>query len=222
MKVSVVIPVYNEEAYIQTCLESLLEQTYKPFEILLVDNNCKDKTIDIAKGFPVTIVKEETQGMIPARNRGFNEAKGDIIARTDADAILPSDWIEKIIKKFSKEDVDAFTGPVIMYDLGLFNKTLSMNYLKLLRILLGHDVFIGGNMILTKNVWEKVKNKVCLDDSKVHEDIDISIHLHKVGATLKVYDDFVVQASARRIKNNSSSFFFEYPVRLIRTILRHV
>src|ERR1035437_9820650 len=89
MKVSVVIPAYNEEKYIGACLDSLMDQKEKPDEIIVVNNNSTDNTAKIVKKYPVRLINEEQQGMIPARNRGFNEAKFEIIARTDADTILP-------------------------------------------------------------------------------------------------------------------------------------
>lgn len=86
--VSVVIPAYNEERYLAACLTSLQKQTLKNFETIVVDNNSTDKTAEIARRFGAKVVKELKQGIIPARERGFREAKAEIIARTDADTIV--------------------------------------------------------------------------------------------------------------------------------------
>jgi len=119
MKVSVVIPVYNEEKYIERCLESLQNQQEKADEIIIVNNNSTDKTYDLAKKYPVTIIREPIQGITFARNRGFNTARGDIIARSDADTIIPSDWIKKIKANFQKNKIDALGGTCIFYDFPL-------------------------------------------------------------------------------------------------------
>lgn len=103
MKISVIIPVYNEEKYIVPCLKSLLKQEEKPDEIIVVDNNCTDKTIPLVRKYPVKIVKEKKQGIVFARNHGFNIATGDIIARIDADSTAPKNWVQTIKKNFSKE-----------------------------------------------------------------------------------------------------------------------
>ncbi|HEX8932548.1 MAG TPA: glycosyltransferase family A protein, partial [Patescibacteria group bacterium] len=100
MKISVIIPAYNEEKYIGACIESLLKQNRLPDEIIVVNNNSTDQTAAIASQYPVKVINEKEQGITPARNRGLNEAQYDIIARTDADTILPPDWIEKIKKHF--------------------------------------------------------------------------------------------------------------------------
>src|SRR6266567_2953645 len=95
LRISVVIPVYNEEKYLGKCLDSLMRQNVKADEIIVVDNNSTDNSVAIAKKYPIRVVFEKTQGMIPARNHGFNEARYEIIARTDADTILPVNWIKR-------------------------------------------------------------------------------------------------------------------------------
>ena len=96
MKISIIIPAYNEETYIRECLKHVLDQIEPADEIIVVNNNSSDKTVEIIKEFPVTLVNETQQGMIPARNRGFNEATGDILIKTDADTQVPTDWVKKI------------------------------------------------------------------------------------------------------------------------------
>ena len=154
MNVSVIVPVYNEEKFIKKCLESLTNQQEKADEIIVIDNNCRDKTIDIAKKFPVRIVRETVQGMIAARNRGFNEAKHEIIARVDADVIVPPDWIKTIKQDFFQEKIDALTGPLIFYDLVFPSPIYSEIYFSFMRLIqLGKDALVGPNMIITKKIW---------------------------------------------------------------------
>lgn len=223
MKVSVVIPVYNEEKYIEKCLVSLKNQIEKPDEIILVDNNCTDKTVEIAKKFPVKIIKEKKQGMIPARNRGYNEASFDIIARCDADAVLPSNWIAKIKENFAKKNIDALTGPVVFYDLPLIRTTFFAKiYLDFMRFVQkGNDILLGPNMALSKQIWKKISSKVCLNDRIVHEDIDIAIHVAKEGGRITRDLSLISYISGRRIKQNPFSFFIEYPLRIIKTLRSH-
>lgn len=222
MTVSVVIPTYNEEKYIGRCLESLTNQDEKPDEIIVVDNNCTDRTVSIAKQYPVKIVREEKQGMISARNAGFNYAKSDIIARCDADVIVPKDWIKKIKNNFASNHIDALAGPAYFYDLFLAKQTFLpfLLYHYILRLFVGHHILAGPNMILTKAVWEKIKNEVCMDDTVVHEDIDLSLHIHKYGI-IQFDPNLVVKVSGRRLNSNPLSFFVEYPMRLLKTIRVH-
>lgn len=223
MKISVVIPVFNESSYIKKCLESLKNQKEPADEIIIVDNNCTDDTIKIAKKFKVKIIKEKKQGIIQARNTGFNYVKNEIIARCDADSIVPSDWIRKI-KKFFKnnKNADALTGPVCFYDVIFINKTvipfLIYNYAS--RLILGHNILAGPNMIITKKIWEKIKNEVCQNNFLVHEDVDLAIHINKYSQ-ISLDSSLVVKISGRRIKNKPFSFFIEYPLRLLKTLIIH-
>lgn len=221
MKISLVIPAYNEEKFIKKCLESVNNQTLKPNEAILVNNNCSDKTIDIAKKYKIRIINEKKQGISYARNRGFNEAKYEIIARCDADCILPKNWIEQIAANFKNGNIDALVGPLYYYDLILPSKQIVIAFIKSLRVLIGHYPLIGPNMAITKNVWKKIKDDVCNDNRLVHEDIDLSLHINKVGGKIKYDESFVNSFSARRLKGNPYSFYIEYPERFIKTIKNH-
>ncbi|MBI2622775.1 MAG: glycosyltransferase family 2 protein, partial [Candidatus Levybacteria bacterium] len=154
LRVSVVIPAYNEERYIKQCLKSLMAQEVLPDEIIVVDNNCTDKTIKICKEFPVKVIQERRQGMIFARNSGFNSAKYKIIARTDADAILPKDWIKKIKHNFFTNEIDALGGSLSFYDLPLNLKFFWRVFVFIVGKVLKGNVLIGPNMAITKNTWE--------------------------------------------------------------------
>jgi len=221
MKISVVIPVYNEEKYIETCLKAIVDQTVPADEIIIVDNNCTDNTITIAKKFPVKIIKERRQGMIQARNRGFDAAKFGLISRTDADSIIPKDWLQKIRKNFREEEIDALTGPIIFYDLPFKSDLPAVSFLKLMKFVQRGSTLIGPNMALTKKIWRKVRNKVCLDDKKVHEDIDLALNILLAKGRIKYDYSLVVKISGRRIKNNPASYFIEYPIRTIKTIQKY-
>lgn len=222
MKVSVVVPAYNEELFIGRCLGSLVGQSVKPDEIIIVDNNSTDKTVEIAKRFHVKVVKEKTQGMTHARNRGFNEARHEIIARCDADVVVPSDWIERIKKNFTRKKIDALSGPVAYTDSPFITHSPipSQVYLESLRLLSkGNRYLVGPNMSLTKEIWKKVKDIVNTDDSKVHEDIDLSLKIVKIGGKIGYDPKLIVSSSARRIVGKPKSFFIEYPARMINTFL---
>lgn len=223
MKISIVIPVYNEHKYISQCLESVSRLKRAPDEVIVVDNNCTDNSVELASKFPfVRIVKEKKQGMISARNAGFNAANGEIIARCDADTILPSNWTKRIIMNFAKSNIDALTGPISYYDAPIKTTLLARAYLDMMKpIHRGGETLVGPNMILTSAIWKKVKHKVCLNDKHVHEDIDLAYHIQEVGGKIKRDNRLVVGTSSRRIRKNPYSFFSEYPRRFMQTLLYH-
>jgi len=218
MKVSVVIPVYNEEKRIKACLDSLMAQTDKPDEIIIANNNSTDHTVEIAKKYPTLIISEYFQGIGYARNAGFNRAKYEIIARCDADTICPIDWINKIKNNFTQnKNAIAVSGPGLFYDFAFSNVNTFFTkifYFKLTKSIQGYYPIFGANMALKKSVWEQVKEKVCTSNISLHEDMDLAIHIHKFGDI--IYDSsLVMNLSARRF----SYYIIEYPIRWFKTLI---
>ncbi len=103
--ISVVIPAFNEEKYLPGCLEAVL--MHKPpevREILVVDNASTDATSAIAAKHPgVRVVREEKKGPSHARQRGYKETTGDLIAYLDADCIINASWFPVLIEEFAKD-----------------------------------------------------------------------------------------------------------------------
>lgn len=101
-KISIIIPMYNEQRYIARCLESLSNQSYQDFEIILIDDGSKDDTVKIAKTFEnkfnLTILQQKNSWPGKARNRWAKEAKWDIIILVDADMYFDKYFIEKLIE----------------------------------------------------------------------------------------------------------------------------
>lgn len=112
MTFSVVIPAYNEENLLPRCLESLKQQKFPKdkFEIIVVDNNSKDKTARLAKKFGAKVLFESKKGIAYARQKGAQNAKGDVIVSVDADCELPPDFLKKIAKRFSDKNVVGLCG----------------------------------------------------------------------------------------------------------------
>lgn len=112
--VSVVIIVLNGANTIGACLDSLMSQTYPSdlFEIIVIDNGSVDGTEEVVKGFPVKLVQENKRGYASARNRGIQEAHGEIIAFIDADCVAESDWLEMLIEPYSDDEIGMVGGDI--------------------------------------------------------------------------------------------------------------
>lgn len=111
---SIVITTFNEEKNIAPCLDSILNQTRKPDEIILVDDGSCDKTIKIASMYPIKIIKIKHQERSMARNIGWKKAQGEIIIFAEADSVFSPNWIQEIIKTF-KSGADAVIDRRKMY-----------------------------------------------------------------------------------------------------------
>lgn len=113
MKISVIIPIFNEEKVIGACLKSLQQQSYKEMEVIVVDDGSRDHTSEIVRAFGVTLLQQEHLGPGRARNLGAKHAKGEILVFVDADMVFDQDFIKKLtrpikekkaIGTFSKEE----------------------------------------------------------------------------------------------------------------------
>jgi glycosyltransferase involved in cell wall biosynthesis len=119
MKLSLVIPAHNEEAYIGDCLTSVLANGSSCFhEVIVVDNASTDCTVEIASARPAVRVINETQkGAAHARQRGLDEAKGDMVAFVDADTRLSASWSSVLKEAFENDpDLVCLSGPYQFYD----------------------------------------------------------------------------------------------------------
>lgn len=109
-KVSIIIPIYNAENTIEKCISSILKQTYKDYELLLIDDGSTDNSLKVIKKYSkyknIRILNQENHGVAYTRNRGIKEATGDYIMFIDNDDFIDSDYIEKHITTISKENSD--------------------------------------------------------------------------------------------------------------------
>ena len=137
MQISVVVPAYNEELCIKRCLDSLARQhTQYPYEVIVVDNNCTDRTVAIAQSYPgVRVVWEQRQGLVPARQAGQDAAAGSVVAHTDADSELPEDWIERIGRAFEPHPQLVLASGAISFPSAPFLARLIQAFLNLTTLL---------------------------------------------------------------------------------------
>lgn len=109
-KVSVVIPAHNAANFIEKCLLSLEKQTFKDFEVIVVDDGSDDNTAQVASRFVRVIRSGKNLGEGAARNLGVREAKGEILVFTDADVVAPCDWLAKIVRNMQVHNVKCTGG----------------------------------------------------------------------------------------------------------------
>ena len=146
MRLSFVVPAYNEEAYLPACLDSICEQIRTlpagTCEIIVVNNASTDRTREVALRYPgVTVVDEPRKGLTFARQAGFAASTGALIANVDADSRLTPHWVTNVLTTFAEAEANtaakssaaaksntsarpeahrplaAFSGPLVYYDL---------------------------------------------------------------------------------------------------------
>lgn len=209
MKISIVIPVYNEALQLRACLQAIARQTIDPYEVIVVDNNSDDASAEIAKSFDfVRLMSETKQGVVYARTLGFNTATGDVFARIDADTVVADNWLESLVEIFADQSVDAVSGTAAYYGVagaGFFN-SLDLFFRRRLSWQLGDRVFLwGANMAIRRHAWLKSRDHVCAE-LDIHEDFDLAIHLQEVGGVVAFDERLKAAVSSRRIDMNFRSF----------------
>lgn len=115
--VSVIIPAYNVESYIEECLNSILNENLN-LEVIIVDDGSKDKTVEIIKEKykNIKIISQENKGPSLARKIGFSYSKGEYIVFIDSDDYIEKGYLEELYKKIEEENVDIVIAPIKYYD----------------------------------------------------------------------------------------------------------
>lgn len=194
LTVSVIIPVYNRAHLIGPVIEALLEQNYKPLEIIIVDDGSMDNTREVVKSYPVKYIYQENRGPASARNRGFRKSKGDIIAFIDSDCIAKKDWLENLIKGFDSPEVGAVAGS---YDIANPQSVLSrliheeikwrhLGFKKYIR------AFGSYNVVIRREVFEKVGGFDETYRTASGEDNDLSYRILKAGYKIRFMPNALV------------------------------
>lgn len=120
IKVSVIVPVYNVEAYVGKCIDSILSQTYKNYELILLNDGSTDGSYDVLlkyEGNPcVTIVNKANTGQSDTRYQGLLMAKGDYVYFVDSDDFIESDTLEKLIAQADETNADVVFGRYRLID----------------------------------------------------------------------------------------------------------
>lgn len=211
MRLSFVVPAYNEEAYLPACLESILAQTAgieAATEIIVVNNASTDSTREVALRYPgVIVVDEMRKGLTFARQAGFAASSGELIAHVDADSRLTPGWVESVLRTFTKEPaLAALSGPVVYYDLTprqrvlvrVFYFVAFMSYAMNRYVLRVGSMVQGGNFITSRPALEAIGG-FNLGITFYGEDTDIARRLNAVGEVRFTFG-LKMFSSARRLK----------------------
>jgi glycosyltransferase involved in cell wall biosynthesis len=201
--ISVIIPTFNEEENIAQCLVSLTHQTVPraEYEVIVVDGGSKDETCRIAEKYADKVFAQTSKKVGGARNDGIMAAKGEIVATTDADCILPPDWIERIKKDFLDEHLVLLYGPVYPIEVGIGNKLSLLLANTFSRVGYYSQTFyytLGCNTAFRKDAFIKAGMYRCIDAG---DDLEIALRMKdqgkvmfdgrlKVGFSMRRYEQY--------------------------------
>lgn len=218
-KISVVVPVYNEQEYLEKCLKSLKSQDYKgEFEIIVVDSS-EDESFKIAKKFDTKLVKFPKSIPAEARQAGFAASTGEIIATIDADNQASPSWLSQIEKEFRNGETVCLFGAISPLEGKFLDRALLFFYnianLASLKIL-GFPALTGTNQAIRRPVFAKIGGFEPIKLPNTHADIfDQTFLFSRLRKLGKVKFDFGMQVrfSMRKFHQNGYLATFAWGAR---------
>ena len=195
---SIILPIYNVEAFVAECLDSIVAQTYRNFEVIVVDDCSTDKSMTIVEQYvqklPMRIVHhEQNRGLSVARNTGLNVAQGDYVLFVDSDDVLASDCLQTLHSEAVTTNVDVVVGNLDTLGEQKFGfvphlhctvPIVLTNNADVLRNYMWGDCYVmAWNKLLKRSFL--LQNKIFFDEGLLHEDntwsVRVAEHAHSMA-----------------------------------------
>lgn len=182
IKVSIIIPVYNTEQYLRQCLDSVVSQTLKDIEIIIVNDGSTDNSLNILQEYQkkyshIKVVNQTNKGYSEVRNVGLKIANGDYIGFVDSDDFIEKNMFEKLIKKALETNADIVSCNYYMfYKKGREEILLPSNNLPQIKILeKSLCCFLGAEELLLDEafIWNRIYKRDFLVNNDIEFDTDI-------------------------------------------------
>lgn len=180
---SVVVPIYNGENFLKYCIESIIEQSFSDFELILIDDGSKDKSLDICNSYAekdarIRVIATKNGGASSTRNIGMKEAKGKYIAFIDSDDYLEKDHFQTIIDLKNKFGDDAFVWNSIR-TVSDYNKTVTgescFSKDEVVSVLNFSDISVLHEKWLDASPCNKLYNVECIRKNGLKMDENLSL-----------------------------------------------
>jgi glycosyltransferase involved in cell wall biosynthesis len=221
--ITVIVPAYNEEKLLGSCLDSLAQQRPAPDEIVIVDNASTDRTPEIIKQFiashpelKVKSIYETKMGCPAAREAGWRVATGDVIIHVDADETFPADWMSKIHAALAANPSLGVIGGTVRFQnaplsISVLQFLFNLLYPRLVRLSKGFPYICGGMTICRREILEKMDGYVNRPDDQL-EDYYLSAQAHKLGYKLRYMPDIYAFHSLRRYEAGGLAGWLQWGV----------
>jgi len=208
MRISVIVPTYNEGKTLEPCLLSLRQQKFEDFELMVVDGHSTDNTVDVAKKYVDKVIFDEGKGAGAARNLAAKQAKSDIIGFVDADTVVLDDWVKIIDEDFRKFNLVGLGGVIRSWGGNIIDQAVFRFGSDIIYQITQHFGFYqlsGANSAFLKSAY---LNAGGYNESlKMLDDLEIGLRMKKYGK-LMVDSRLVAYSSPRRMRQKGHTKTF--------------
>ena len=182
--ISVIVPVYNVEKFLPKCIESIMKQTFKNIEIILLNDGSTDNSLEICNTYAekderIKVYSHSNMGLGPTRNRGLEIATGDYLAFVDSDDYISQDGLASLYKKAVENNLDIVQGETFLFKDGASDEKLRKSLKDVKNITVTADSseyfykYYYFNRVYSHNAWDKIykrnfvlENKLQFGDNK--------------------------------------------------------
>lgn len=199
-KISIIIPIYNAESYIERCINSFLQQNYQNFELLLIDDGSSDNSFFICKNMQeidsrIHVLKGTHNGVSAARNIGLEKANGDIIGFCDIDDLVSENTFDTIIEEMTSQNIDIIVCGI--YEATYKNDQIEIQHEKTVS---KEEKWTSGELIehifyddsIMGSVWNKFFRKKMLEGLRFNERLSYCEDTHYlIGVLTKHRDAYI-------------------------------
>lgn len=229
--ITVVLPVYNGEKYLNDAIESILNQTYRNFEFIIINDGSKDNSLEKIKYYEkldnrIISITRENKGLIATLNEGINKAKGKYIARMDQDDVSFPERFKNQIELMKRENLDICGGNYIIINENneiISHCNVPQNYNEILLTLASNVPFAHPSVLIKKDFLIKNNLKYGLDGYKNAEDLDLWNNMHFKGAKFgntnkeiikyRILSESMSRVNHKKIKIESNSVFDNFLIK---------
>ena len=208
MEISVIMPVFNSEAYLKEAIDSILNQTFEDFEFIIINDGSSDNSLRIINNFEderIVLINQKNKGIIASLNKGLETAKGEFIARMDSDDVSLPDRFEKQLKLMKSDNIDICGGNFTTINssgISLKSYTTPRTHDLCTLSLLSKVPFAHPSALIRSDFLKKHNLKYGQSNIKKAEDLDFWVRIHEKGGKFSNVNEVIFKY---RILNNSLS-----------------
>lgn len=210
-EISIILPVYNVEEYLDECIQSILNQTFKNYELIIINDGSTDDSGKICDGYAIKdkrikVIHKENGGISSARNVGIKQSSGNFIVFIDSDDYIEANMLECLYEYITKYNTDmVICDFVYKCENNIINNEVNENKIKIYNSREAQAELYGNKYLNFAVAWSKIYRKslfndLYFDENRIHEDEFIAHKiLNKCNKIIFIPNKLYVY----RIRNNS-------------------